>query len=258
MLTVRLDIKPLQTVAGIAPKQVRFATMVALNSAAREGAEATKAEMRKVFDAPTPWVVGGVRYIKATREKLFSQVDFDFWGNKQGVSVEQVLKAEVEGGERSIKRFESALRRVGVLPAGMYAVPGAAAKLDAYGNMQAGQIVQIIAWFQAFGEQGYKANMTDRRKANLAKDNKRKGTRGFAYVAIYRGNRSKLRPGIYQKIVTGFGSTLRPVLIFVDRAHYQQRLDFYGVADAAARSAFVKSFPEALAQALRTARPGPS
>lgn len=258
MLAVKLDMRPLETLAVNAPKQVNFATMVALNQAAYQGAEATKAEMRQVFDSPTPWVLGGVRYVKATRDKLYAQVDFDFWGNKQSVTVEKILKAEIEGGDRSIKRFESALRRVGVLPSGMFAVPGAAAKLDAYGNMQAGQIVQIIAWFQAFGEQGYKANMTDRTKARLGKDSKRKGTRGFAYVAIQRGNRSHLRPGIYQKIITGFGSALRPVLIFVDRAHYQQRLDFYTVADTAARKAFQQAFPDALAKALRTARPGPS
>ncbi len=257
MLSVKVQFPQMPALAGM-EKQVQFATVVALNRAAYAGAEATKDEMRKVFNSPTSWVLGGVRYVKARKDRLYSQVDFDFWGNKQQVTVEQVMKAEVYGGQRAAKRFESALRYAGVLPAGQYVVPGEAAKLDANGNMQAGQIVQIIAWFKGFQEQGYKANMTDKTKRRLGKDNKRTGAKGFQYVLIRRGNRSGLHPGIYQKFTFALGSSLKPVMIFVASANYRKRLDFYGIAAKAAGQELERAFPVALDEAIRTARPGPS
>lgn len=236
-----------------APKQVEFATMVALNRAAYEGAQAVKQAMRQVFDKPTPWVIGGVRYRKATRSKLVSKVDLDFWGNKQGVTVDQVLAAQIGGGSRRLKRFERALSSAGILPSGMSVVPGAAAKMDSYGNMKAGQIVQILSWFQSFGQQGYLANMGSKGKARLGRDNKRTGQRGFAYFALQQAH-GRLPPGIYQRFRTGFGYSVKPVMIFVPTPKYRRRLNFYGVGLAAAYAVFHRELPAALADAVRTAR----
>lgn len=112
-------------------KQVKFATVGALNAAAWKAKEATENEIKKVFDRPTPWLQKSVRYLKANKNKLESQVDFDIWGNKQGVTATQVLRAEIDGGNRRMKRHEIALQRVGILPAGMRIMPGECAKMDA-------------------------------------------------------------------------------------------------------------------------------
>lgn len=233
-------------------KQVKFAEMVAINRAAFVAREAVQQEIGKVFDRPTPWVKGAVRVIKATKSKPHAQVDLDFWGNKQGVSVDQVLKAQIGGGARKNKRNEIALQRAGILPAGAGIVPGDAAKLDQYGNMQAGQIIQIISWFKGAGEQGYSANMKDGGK-RLGRDNKRTGARGFAYFAL-RKSHGKLLPGVYQRFQTAFGSAVKPVMIFVRMPSYKQRLDFYGIADRAARAEFAIQFPIAFKQAMDAAR----
>ncbi len=37
------------------------------------------------------------------------------------------------------------MRQAGVLPGGMFWVPGSAAKMDRYGNISTGQIVQIVS-----------------------------------------------------------------------------------------------------------------
>lgn len=253
MLTIKLEgmDKLKAKMLGI-EKQVKFAEMVAINRAAFVAREAVQREMGRVFDRPTPWVKGAVRVIKATKAKPTAQVDLDFWGNKQGVSVDQVLKAQIGGGARKNKRNEIALQRAGVLPAGMGIVPGSAAKLDAYGNMQGGQIVQIISWFQGFGEQGYSANMKDGGK-RLGRDNKKTGARGFAYFALQKAH-GKLLPGVYQRVKTAFGSAVKPVMIFVRMPSYKSRLDFYGVADRAARAEFAVQFPIAFKQAMDTAR----
>lgn len=235
-------------------KQIPFATMVAINRTAYTVSGLLSKKIASVFDRPTPWVIGSVRYTKATKRKLEAIIDLDKWGNKQGVSVSQVLAAEIEGGPRKLKRFERALIRMGVMRSNQAAVPGEAAIMDQYGNMSAGQIVQILSWFQAFGEQGYKANSTDKTRARLAKGNKKKGTLGFEYFAL-QTKWGKLLPGIYQRVKFASGSAIKPVLIFVGkRPTYKMRFDFYGYAEDRAYDEFRKEFPIALDEAVRTAR----
>lgn len=268
MISVKVDtsgLMRLQAELAGKSKQVRFATSRALNAAAHKASQATKDEMRKVFDRPTPWVLGSVRYTKATKSKLESTVDFDFWGNKQGVTVSKVLNAEIFGGQRKLKRHEAALRRMGALPTGMAIVPGVGAKLDSFGNMSSGQINQILSWFSAFGEQGYKANMTAKTRDRRARGTKK--SYGFEYFVVSPGARRtwsrgegksqgshKMQPGIYLRTITGYGSAIKPVMIFVRMPAYKRRLDFYGVAERAARKEFNEQFPSMLNEAMRTAK----
>ena len=226
-------------------KQVRLAAARALTSAAFKASKDVAARMAQVFDRPTPWVLKSVRYTRARKDKLESTVDFDFWGNKQGVTVAHVLRAEIFGGQRKLKRHEIALQRAGILPPGHAIVPGPAAKLDQYGNISGGQIVQIMAWFKSFGEVGYKANMTDKTRKRLGKD-KRNGTRGFQYFALFKKH-GKLYPGIYQRFDLGFGSAVKPVMHFVPIPKYRRRLDFYGLAEKSARAEFAAAFSRELA-----------
>lgn len=234
---------------GLSEKKIMVATVAALNDAAYAGSLAAKKEIERVFDRPTPWVKGGVRYVKARTEKLESSIDFDKWGNKTNVTVEKVLAAQIQGGPRKHKRHEIALERAGILPAGMGIVPGGAAKIDQFGNMISGQIVQIIAWFRGFGEQGYKANIDDKGRRRIGRDNKRTGARGFAYFALQKPH-GKLLPGVYQRFVTAFGSAVKPVMIFVRQPMYAKRYDFYSVSKLAAEAQFKASFQRYLSQML--------
>lgn len=233
---------------GLSESKIKVAAAAALNDAAWLTVQEEKKQIERVFDRPTPWIRGGVRYVKAKKDRLEAVVDLDFWGNKQGVTVEQVLKAEVYGGQRRHKRHEVALQRAGVLPAGWYIVPGEAADMDAYGNMKAGQIVQIITWFRASGEVGYKANMTQATKEKLWKI--KKSAYGLAYFYVAPGARrprsqrkQNLHPGVYKRINTAFGTAIRPVMIFVQHSNYKPRFDFYGVAEKFAQKEFNRAFP---------------
>lgn len=235
-------------------KQARFATSQALNAAAYKAAQDTAKEMARVFDRPTPWVLKSVRYRKSTKTKLEASVDFDQWGNKTGVTVAQVLAAEITGGLRRRKRHEVALQRSGILPDGMAIVPGPGATIDRYGNMSGGQIVQIMSWFKSFGEQGYKANATDKSRARLARGSKKTGARGFVYFVL-RQPHGKLVPGIYQRFDFGaLGTSVKAVMFFVRIPQYRRRLDFYGLAERSALAEFKATFPKFLDQALSTAR----
>jgi len=227
---------------GLASGKLNVAVKAALNDAAHAGYEAARNEMRRVFELPTPWVLGGLRYVKATSSKLEARIDFDHWGNKTLVTVADVLRAEIDGGQRRYKRHESALRQARILPPGMFVVPGTAADRDAYGNMKGSQIVQILAWFRAFGEQGYRANMTDKGRSRLGRGSKRTGRPGFQYFVLKQPY-GKLQPGIYKRYAFKSGSAVKPVMIFVRSPSYRKRFDFYGVAQRSALEQFSRSFP---------------
>jgi len=233
---------------GLADRKIKIAAKAALNDAAFVGYRDAQKEMGRVFDRPTPWVMGGIRYKKATVDTLKSSIDFDKWGNKTGVTVENVLAAQIKGGQRKNKRHEVALRRAGILPEGMYIVPGPAAKMDKHGNMLAAQIVQIMSWFKSFGEQGYRSNMRDGGK-RLGRDNKKTGAKGFAYFAL-RAKRGKLPPGVYQRFQFASGSAVKPVMFFVRSPAYKQRFDFYGLTHRVALAEYHRAFSGYLKQML--------
>lgn len=228
-------------------RKIRVATVAALNDAAYLGSRKTADAVAGVFDRPTAWVRGSVRYTKARKDKLEATIDFDKWGNKTNVTVEKVLQAEIFGGRRKLKRHEIALQRAGILPPGMAIVPGSAAQIDAYGNMAASQIVQIVSYFKAFGEQGFRANMRDGGK-RLAKD-KRAGAKGFVYFLLTKRH-GKLLPGIYQRFSFAAGSAIKPVMIFIRPPSYKKRLDFYEIVQRSAGPEFERAFNQYAQQFL--------
>ncbi|MGE0289663.1 MAG: hypothetical protein AB7P16_25525 [Bradyrhizobium sp.] len=230
-------------------RQIPFASALALTRTAQEIHSREQHEMRDVFDRPTPWTLSALRVKPATKTKLEASVEFkDFAG--KGVPATKFLPPQVYGGGRNMKRFERALSLVGVLPPNYMAVPGEAARRDAWGNMDRGQIVQILSYFRAFPESGYRANITDKRRASLAKGSKKRY--GVVYFTTKPGGR--LPPGVWMREIHGLGSRIRPILIFVTRAYYEAIFDFHYVAERTAQEVLPKQFDQAMAEALRTAR----
>lgn len=185
-------------------------------------------EMRRVFDRPTPYTLNAV-YVRAGSGKsrdIKAHILLREFGGKS--RSEKYLLPQVFGGSRRLKSFESALRSVGVLPDGLYAVPGQRAPLDAYGNISAGFIVQILSYFRAFGEQGYRANITEDKRSKLAKGTRKK--RGYTYFAIKEPGRG-LMPGIYRRQAFGFGHSVEPMLMFVKRPSYRRLLRWREIAE---------------------------
>lgn len=250
------------------PKQVRYAASVAINTALQQGLQAERARMQQVFDRPTPYVVGrGVSLTPSTKDKLVGQLAVDTQPAGSNVPAGKPLLAEVQGGARRAKRSELLLQRAGILPAGWLTTPGKAARMDGYGNLARGQILEILSWFQAYPA----TNRREGRVRSSARDNisaagkqrRRKATRthaGREYFAVQPGaKRGGLRPGIYVRQLGGsrfVGPAARPrlVLVFVPRAQYQQRLDFAQQAERAIAAALPGAFTAALRRALETAR----
>jgi hypothetical protein len=200
-------------------------SMRALNLTADQVKEALVEEMRRTFDRPVPYTLNAPYVKYASKTNLTARVLLREFGGKS--RSEKYLLTQVHGGGRGLKSFESALRKIGTLPDGMYAVPGQKAPMNAYGNINPGFIVQILSYFRAFGEQGYKANITDKGKARLAKGGKAK--RGIRYFAI-RTREGNLAPGIYRKTSFAFGNAIEPMIMFVKRPSYRQLLKWDQVA----------------------------
>lgn len=252
-IEVRADVdRVVAALDDVARRQIPFAAAQALNATVQVVQEAEVREMRDVFDRPTPYTLSGVYVKRATRARLEAEVGLKDFAAK-GTPAAKFLWAQIAGGLRRPKRFEVALRRAGVLPPDMLAVPGEGARLDAFGNMNRGQLVQILAYFRAFPEQGYRANMSDERRAALARGQARRGVRGFAYF-VGRPGGGKLPLGVWQRVRFGFGWALKPVLIFVSGAVYSPIYDFEFVARKTVEREFPKRFEAAFAAAMRTAR----
>ena len=172
MIQVKVHgLESLKSKLASVPRQIAYATAPALTRTAKAVEEKQKREMRDVFDRPTPYTLSSTYTKPATKGKLVAEVGLKNFASKATPAV-KFLKAQVRGGSRRMKRYEKALQAVGAMPAGFRAVPGSAAQMDMYGNIKPSQIVQILSWFKAFPEMGYKANMSGKRRASLQKGSK--------------------------------------------------------------------------------------
>lgn len=236
-------------------ESIPAATMRSMNYTARKVKEAEEREVRDVFDRPTRNTQNAFYVKPATKRKLTAEIGIKDDAGK-GVPASKYLLAQITGGTRRLKRFEVALRSVGVLPSGYWAVPGSGARLDAHGNMSAGQIVQILSYFRAFPEVGYSANITDKRRASLRKGGKRK--LGYEYFVGSPGN-GTLPLGVWQRFhfagggFSGGRTAIRPILIFVSRSLYEKRFDFEFVARLTIEREFGPAFNALLVDEIRRA-----
>lgn len=227
------------------PKRVA----TALTWTALEVRKSLREEMQRVFDRPTPFTLNAFFVKPATMADLTAVVwlknrTVEDWMNVKP----HYLEPQVFGGARPLKPFEARLQRAGILPAGMFAVPGEGARLDQYGNMSRGQIVQILSQLRTFTESGFDAHPTGsaRSRRNVAKA-------GQFFVG--RPGGGKLPLGVWQRAGRG-ARQLKPVLIFVRAPRYSERLKFYELAERTAQREFPIQFERAAreAAARRTLR----
>ena len=214
------------------------------------------------IDRPTSYTMRNLRYTAATAKGLEAAVGFDIVANQDmygkvtgyanmgraQTPVGKYMHDQIEGGPRRSKRFELALRRVGLLPAGWFAVPGERAKVDSFGNQSPGEIRQILSWFDAaelvagsrqnMRAEGRKKRMDGTRKTagwryeviRPSDVNRFKRTWGRASTAGPSRGTHKMQPGIYRVTSWSLGHQIEPIMIFIRAASYKPRFDFYGEA----------------------------
>lgn len=225
-------------------QQARQAYANAINDAAFKARNAMVQELRSNFDRPTPFIANAPKVFKATADKLTATIQPTLdsrnqWsrGGKIGVDPQHVLQAQEFGGRRADKRSEAVLRRAGILPNGYQTAipetpyPGSD---DGRGNLRGPFLTQLLSYLRTFGEQGYKANMTARRKAGIHQGTaKQTGRRYFVSYGKLRGNNSShFALGIWAASGT-HGVDVRPVLMFVRTPSYRPRISMERIAQSA-------------------------
>lgn len=229
----------LQVLGGDLPNKV---LADALNHTANQANLALIDEIDDVFDNPTPFTRNAIRILHAKPKRLEASlwVKDEKDGASKGAAPEDWVAPQVFGGPRVDKASERNLRSKGILPAGKFLVPGAGAKLDKYGNMSRGQIIQILSGLGAMEYRGgFKANATDSARS-IRKGHQR------AYFVMKRG-----------RVPIGIGEhrdgTMVMVLAFVSQPKYRVRLKFHDVVRAIAEddSRIEANIEQALAKAMR-------
>lgn len=256
--------------AGFSERRLNAAIATGLTRTAVQAKDAAVRSMQTDLDRPTPYALNALRVKTATGDASAAGIRSipnpqDAYDSKlvesgflaaevflkdgsgitnNGTPGVNFLGPQVDGGDRHIKRFEKSLQAKGSMPLGWQAVPAAGARLDAYGNVSRGQIIQILSQVGAELTAGYNRSIVgplDQSKGALAKRRRALGRAGGQYVAI-PAQRGRLKPGIYLATGQDFGAKLGygrtgklvPVFIFVKATTYKPRWDFYGVVTGVA------------------------
>jgi hypothetical protein len=266
-INVKADIKDaVRYLDNVQRKQIPFATSVALNETAKDVQAATYDQFRKSFDRPTPIVMKSLRIKYAKKTDLTAMVFMKDkgLGGKNANSMAEILGHEFSGGSRIHKKIEFVLQQWKFISTGEYVVPGAAARMDKYGNMSRGQIVQILSQI-GVKQAGYDSNPTGskRSKRNVAKAGTIFWSRGpegkriplvdkatgikYGYTG---GNASRLAKGAWIRD----GRSVHPILLVVKSTRYRKRIDMQRIAQPVIDKKFRIHFVAAIDRAMATAR----
>jgi hypothetical protein len=192
----------------------------ALNDTTRDAKVELERAILTVFDRPTPLTQRSVFARFANAQRLVAEVWLRDEASK-GTPPVKYLGPEVRGGSRREKSLEVRLRRVGLLGSDEWLVPSRTLGKDAFGNVPAGISKKILSQLQA--QFDVSSNESARAKRSR---NRQKTKRGGRYFAGRPGGK---RYGIWERIETGFGSSVRPVFIAVRKPSYQKRFQVYDI-----------------------------
>jgi len=261
---ISVDIRGMEQVQALlrnlAAEQMPFAISSALNTVAFKVMNAQKKEIQSVFNNPTPFVQKSLWVEPATKERLTATVEASRQTNKtNGDTVwNRILQPHVVGGARRWRAAEHRLNKADYLPAGWYAVPGAGAPLDRYGNIPGSFWMQLLSWLNAAtpNSQGALQNRNEKKSKRKNKLEKA-GQSLFAIIPGHRNRGRHLTPGVYLYTRVPEGSvfnTITPVLIFVRSVNYAPRLDWEGVGRRVAEQKLPAAMAKAIRRAIETAR----
>ena len=236
-------------------RRLNAAIATALTRTAVQVRAAAQRELQRTIDRPTPYTVRQLRYVAATAERPVAAVGFNVapiqneFGNvvryqdlgPGETPAGKYLGVQVEGGTRRMKRLEEALVAAGAMPAGFRVVPGAGARLDAYGNVSRGQVIQVLSQLRLQLVAGTNRSMSQR---TAIAAQRRAGGRFFFFPPGKR-----VQAGVYQREFVGRNIT--PVFIFVRSATYRPRFDFYGATRREGERVLPEQMRRAIAEQIR-------
>ena len=211
--------------------------------------------MREVFKKPKEQTIRNIRVFKGNKSRPGATVAFS-----QIYDGEEYMVAEVEGGQRAMKRSEKAF--------GHFYVPGIGAQLDDYGNMKPSQIVQIMSYFRLMVENGYSANRRNKiqksgvqyfkldvKTHNLAAGIYMRVDKSMGQMVVAKAlsekHKGKTRAQIKAEFRKALNRGVIPVIIFVSHApDYKAIFPFFEVAARVTSDNWTQVMGDAVDQVL--------
>lgn len=219
MLDISIDTKSaVKWFDAVANNQLPFATSRAINATASDVIHAERAEMLKVFNAPTAYTLNSMRIVRSNKRRLSALVAIKD-RTSRGLPALRYLSPEIRGGERGRKGLTVGLQKMGKIRANEYMVPGAGARLNASGNVTRGWARKVLNDLNA----------------------KNNGV----FFGTVRGTR-----GVWRRLK----GRVTPLYIVVRKPKYRKRLDFDRVAVKTVNERFNNHFHRFLEAAIRTAK----
>ena len=215
---------------GALGKQVPFAAAKTLTQTAKKIEQIEKLEMKRVFKKPTRYTLNA-QYVKAaTKRNLEATVWLRGSNRKRD---RHYLEPHVYGGGREHTGFENRLIARGIMPKGMYAIPG-----KHMGRITRGKYQKILAQLKAYNDPYQNATNSTRSKRNR---------RAMAFFVNL-----KARPqGIWMRQ----GKKVIPAFIFVKGSlRYKKRFNFHEIANKVSTKYWPGAFSKNISHAIRTAR----
>lgn len=231
----------LASIKDMSERRIKAAAATALTRTAREIEKKWQGDIKSNIDRPTKRTSEATVVLKATAQRLQSEVKLKDKVGK-GQSPAEYLSPHETGAQRFLKKFERALVASGAMPSGYFVVPGKGAVLDFYGNVSRAQIVQVIAQLGAEYSPGYQRVISKNTQKRLA----RAARLGRAYVAVQPGpdaRRQRVSPGIYERMANG---DRKAIFLFKRSVTYRRRLSLVRLAAETASSTFNAEFGRAL------------
>ena len=202
------------------------------------------------FNQPIALTRRSPLFTKATKTSLSAQVfirDEVF----KGTPPSRYLKAQVFGGGRRHTRLEGALNARGVLPAGMFVVPGKGLELNAAGNVPRGVVQSVLAQVRG-NRDSYSDQSARSRKRRQNRERKRLGYTTDTFVL--RRPEGRKPAGIYRRVQLKGASVLHSLFLFVKSVVYRQRFDAFGDAGKVVQSRIEEEFAQQLQRALASSK----
>lgn len=247
-MNVTSNIEPaIKTLKEFSDRRIRAVIATAITRTANEVKQDWVRQMQTSLDRPTPYTLRSIRVKRADANTMTAVVDLKDSGRAGETQPSEYMAVQEKGGDRNLRKFERALVSGGNMPRQHKIVPAYGAKLDAYGNISRGQIVQVLVQLGKNLSAGYQRviSKSDAKRLKAAQRSKRR------YVAILKAtpDNGMKQPGIYEVLRAKTGiESLQPVFWFVQTAKYARRTHLVEYGATYAKARIVQEVDRAIAE----------
>lgn len=257
--------------------QLEYVSARALTSTVTSIHKRLKQRLPIAVESPTAWTNRGLLKKHASKTDLTAAVGFNYgdgsfvdMGRMSGMGVPSGRYMEVlaRGGRRKPKATELALRRIGILKANEFLVPGGfgIGKPNKAGNITGGNYQLLLSRLGANRDIGVTSNAPKDGGSRGRTAKKKKEIDIF--VDRRKGGAIMQRYGPKPKGVTGFGRAgsrgrpttnsyqrkIRPAFFIVKEPTYRPIFPIKDIAERQFKAEIGKNFSDALTEALRSRR----